>query len=228
MFSKMDELSSQHNAEVEFESHSKTILERQEVLRGKVKEIANQSFEYWENGDFTLGLDSFKKTHQLMAQAGFFRENELVDDLKSRIKKLAKNNRGSLFMAVGYSHLPLIEILQRKLGSDPGIEFQTNIAGISTQPKFIIGLSFRNGEMPQDEIFAQELLLSQITRKIQKEFQSKKCLELFANFFEDLDMIKVKVVTALSLPEIRRICEEKQDVLDLLRNYALTKVLKTI
>jgi len=222
LFQKLDELKKQWNFEFEVEFHPKSTTKKITQLMEEHNYHANLAIKHWDEGKFAEALESYVKTSKVSLQMSEIREKEIVE-----IRTLLKEqNGGSLFILFGAIHSPIIEALQKKLGPKVPVKFNT----LSILPEDLtiqtIYKNLREGKTAPELVYAQELLSATIVGDLVKHAEDNKSFSAYANNSETADRTIRKIITNLSLEEIRRICEEKQDVLQFLRNHPQTESIK--
>lgn len=227
LFQELDELKKQWSFEFETEYHPKLTTEKLTRLREDQDRQIILATEHWDEGKFDESLESYVKASQIISQRSDIREKEIVDYLKGKIKTLLKEpNGGSLFILFGATHSPIIEALRKKLGPKAPIKFNTLSSFSEDSPTKKIYEDLREGRTSPEVIYAQDLLNGMIIANLVKHAIDTKSFSQYANSSETVAKTVEKVVTSLSLEEIRRICEEKLDVLEFLRNHSLAEPIK--
>lgn len=219
-FLALDELSQGYNLELDFETQPKKVQDKVAQITTTYETIQQQTLiEQWTNGDFSHAVENWKKYCQMDISVSQIREAELVEDLKSRIRKMAKlPGSGSVFLVFGATHSPMMEALERKIGPKAPVKFVIDTHNNSSEiilPSIL--LSLRKGIDSPDERYAQEVFYRQLFQATYTYFERDSKISAFAYNFEKIEMILNKLALQTSLEEIRRICEEKVDLLEYLK-----------
>lgn len=211
----LDELSQSHDLEFDHETHSKTVIDKGTQISRVSLDLRRQTSEQWNDGNFNHVTEIWKKYCQIDVLLSKTREAEMVEDLKFRIRKMAKHPEGgSLFLIFGWAHSPMMQALERKMGPKAPVKFVTD-TDYSDETIFSnIFSSLRNGVDVPDESYAQEIFHKKLFESTFIYFIEYSKISAFAYNFETIERILNKLALQTSLEEIRRICEEKVDLLE--------------
>lgn len=222
----LDHLSQDYNLEFDFETQPKKVQEKDAEITTTYETIQQQTLiEQWTNGDFSHVIENWKTYCQMDISLSQIREAGLAENLKSRIRKIAKlPEGGSVFLIFGATHSPMMETLERKIGPKEPVKFVIDAQNNSSEiilPSILLSLR-KSIDIP-DERYAQEVFYRQLFQTTYVHFERDSKISAFAYNFESIEKILNKLALQTSLEEIRRICEEKVDLLEYLKKSPLAQ-----
>lgn len=227
-FQALDEVYQESPFEVIFETHSKSQRETILKLIQKTQEHRDNSRKNWIAGNFDQCLADSKTAFDVLVRETKIREEDMIEDLKHRLRRLLQEKDDSLiFLPLGVGHSSIVQAIKRKIGLRAPIKFITKIAtDFEESPKILLKL--RNQEPVPDEFYAQDVLGRLVRSYLIDYLIVNGRLNSFAENYETIDSVISLIITATSLEEICRMCEEKQDVLEFLRNHPITSFFRNI
>lgn len=224
---ELERLRQKYIFEIEHESHSKPIHERIVKLRTQANNLGLQARQHWASGQFQEGVHAWKGNFQVINQLTLLRNPEIIDDLKLISKKLMRENEGgSLVILFGGSHSSLIDILQRKLGPKAPVKFDSIDLMPQNIPDSKIFSILQSNKTPEDLDYAQDFLINCMNELLRLHFLNQRNLHIFANNWQTIYEVAVRVATSLSLGQIEGLIRSQSDFVEFLRRHPLVEPIK--
>lgn len=217
---ELERLRQQSDFSFEMEAHSYPTVQMTDKLRKASQEAELRSHEHWTAGNFNESLENQKIAEQLQSEISRLRDHAIVDELKKVIRKLLKGKEGgSLFLLLGASHLPLVDSLQKKLGPNVPIKFESKIEIPHYSPALLVSLMTQDATLEEipEELWARELFEEMLLHKADYYPRDAQSLAQYMKSYESMFSTISAFSNLLSLEEIRKLCEEKVDLVEYFR-----------
>lgn len=227
VYAEIDRLKEKYDFEIDLEAHPGPVaqeLTRLDTLRKQHIFLIQHG---WHNGLFDQALQAAQKADGILyRQENITREQSLVDELKKRVRKLQKDEGGSIFIPFGEMHYPVIPALQRKLGHSLSIEFvihQPEHQSMATS----VDHQAREREIIPDLVLGQLMLARQIRVKVLGYLRRKEVTLVLANHYGLFNDVAETVAQSFPLAEIREMCEKKVDLVKMLQGHPLAASIRS-
>lgn len=227
---ELDRLHQQYDFSLIFESHTPEAIRSERELNQISDNRESDSLDRMAAGDFSGALAMHKKAlDALIAGLEGLRERETVNELSQLVKKsLRQKGNSSIFIIFGASHAPMMETLEHRFRKNDSVRYKTQLEGNEGLLDVEIFGKGRNKEIISDELYAQHLLANYIQVSFERDLSRRGLAFLFANNFEQIQLVIDRIARGLSVDEIRRIYEHKQSFLSLLRGNPLADSISSL
>lgn len=206
--------------DIGYESHSEaTVREISEALI-EVQALEGNNITHWMNGDIDRIVANKKRVHQTTRHLAELREPDIVNDLASIAKNLAREKKSSvLFVLFGGAHASMIDALQHDLAGETDMSFDSTNAGLPQSPEVVIQEGLQRGQELADDVYAQHFLETIMSVSAQTFVMSRRRFTDYAEHYEIIVKTITGIATSFSLDDIRQISRERRDILEVLRQH---------
>lgn len=221
LFERLHQVQEQFDFEFRFESHSDAVHRSLLAFDGQIIRYSEQTQGAWKQKNFTKAIEGVELVVGVLRREKPYREREGVEELKELAKKLLRNPAGgAIFLLFGGTHESLLNPLERRFNHGEPIIFDRTIFLPAGWPREEIYRRIDRNEPIPEVLHARDLLFSMMQGELFSFFNNKGDLNFFSAHFEEIIGEVIQVVNALSLEEIRKICEEGEDVVTLWQKYS--------
>lgn len=206
----------------EFEFHPQADVTRLERLFNNALDYRDKAKLSFVEGSFDAMVKHHRRHFDLIGSYCATRERAITETLlKPLIKSLLKSPQGGFIgLPYGRTHAPLMDDLARTFGRTPQVRLET--VTVPKHPRYlqmVRDLKAKKGV--SDLVLVQDHLEELLQQKVEEYASSSDQLSTYAQNFETIYGEVVDLVDSLDLENIRRICQEKLDLMQLLQIHPL-------
>lgn len=216
----LEELRFRHTFDVEYERHSRGVVEQIATLAQEMDNASMASIGHWSNGRIGLLVGVQKRLHQASRQNAVLRESENVADLTRITEMILQNDdKGVLLIPFSAANSPLAHSLRRNFWENSPIELRITRGGLERSPEVTIQERLQEGTEISDELYAQHFLGSVMSAAVKSFAASKGRFINYMQNYEALEETISTVATSFSLAEIEELAQSRKDILDVIRTH---------
>lgn len=213
--------------EFDHEKHTLRVTRRLKSLRDLSESIIEDSGIAWYDGQFERFLKFIRMHEKIEFDLMELREKDIISQLKRLTKRLLRQKDGGMIVMIfGAGHEGMLDDLQRELGEALPIAYTKLFLTSIDDPGNRITRAWRNKEDIPDELYAQKLLAAITGHILEGDARNSQNLTAFGQHYQDIDGVLIQFANSFTLDEIRRICEERQNIEELLRGHPLAEPIR--